>query len=149
WFSITIGPYADVGCQRVVAPRGSLDSGAAVIPSCTLYNYGLNSQNYPVRMRIGASYDNTVQVANHAPGTKVYVTFPSFTARERSGILVACSTELAQDLVPANNRDTTRLFVRVNDMAPCRIVVPVGIIDSNTSYTPACSVENAGNTDYG
>ena len=49
----------DVGCTRIIAPAGSVDSGASVTPACSTYNYGTITVSYTVRMKIGAGYDQT------------------------------------------------------------------------------------------
>jgi uncharacterized delta-60 repeat protein len=66
----------DVGCAKIVAPTGVIDSGTVVTPACSVYNYGTMTQSYSVRMKIGVTYNNTVQVFNHAcciPGDIVQI----------------------------------------------------------------------------
>jgi len=138
----------DVGCTRIIAPLGTIDSGTVVAPACSVYNYGSSTESYSVRMRIGSGYNQTSSVSNQPAGTRVYVTFADWIASPVGPIAVTCSTELNPDQVPSNDRrtatDTVRALV-VHDVGCTRIVVPTAVIDSGTSITPACSVYNFGN----
>ena len=51
---------------------------------------------------------------------------------------------LAGDGAPTNNRWTGQVTVNVRDVACVRIVAPLGIVDSGTTITPACSLYNGG-----
>jgi hypothetical protein len=127
---------------------GTIDSGAVVTPACSVYNYGSSTENYSVRMRIGAGYNQTASVSNHLSGTRVYVTFPSWTASPVGPTAVTCSTELTGDQVLSDDRQTGGVTVQAlpyHDVGCTHILVPVGTIDSNTSVAPACSVHNFGN----
>jgi hypothetical protein len=134
----------DVGCTRIIAPSGALDSGASVTPACSTYNYGTTSASYPVRMKIGTGYNQTANVSNQAPGSRAYVTFPSWAAGPRGSIAVSCSTELSADTSHANDRQTGSVQVNVQDVGVTRIIVPTGALDSGAAVTPACSTYNSG-----
>lgn len=139
----------DVGCTALLAPTGRLDSGTAVTPACSVYNYGSALASYLVRMKIGGTYDRTANVANHAPGTSLLVPFPVWIAESLGPTAVICSTELSGDLVSGNDRipglvTVTRPVIR--DVGCTRILAPVGAVDSGTVVVPACSVCNYGNT---
>jgi hypothetical protein len=149
-FTITIGsnPISlhDVGCTRLVAPAGSVDSGASVVPACSVYNYGDVSEGYNVRCRIGGLYNLTAAVTAHAAGTRVYVAFPAWVAAGRGTCAVSCSTELATDTTRVNDRRTGTVTVDVRDVACTRILTPADSADSGTVVVPACSVYNYGTT---
>jgi hypothetical protein len=136
----------DVGCTRIVAPSGAVDSGTAVTPACTLFNYGTAAESYQVRMRIGAGYDLTAGVAGHSPGAAVYLTFPDWTTGGRGSYVVRCSTELGGDMVASNNLKVCTVQVRVRDVACAYIVAPSGTVDSGMAVTPACTAHNYGTT---
>jgi hypothetical protein len=148
-FTITIGTNPiynhDVGCTRLLAPAGSVDSGASVVPACSVYNYGDVAESYVVRMRVGA-YNRTDTVLSHAPGSRVYVTFPAWSAGARGTYAVTCSTELATDTTRSNDRRTGTVTVDVKDVACVKILAPADSVDSGVSVTPACSVRNYGTT---
>ena len=111
-------------------------------PACSVYNYGSASESYTVRMKIGAAYNSTVSVVSHAAGTRLYVTFPSWTALPRGWLAVSCSTELGGDVSQANDKRRDSVFVRVQDVGCVRLLSPGGTIDSGTVVVPACSVYN-------
>jgi hypothetical protein len=151
YYRLTIGnaPIVanDVGCTRIVAPVGVIDSGTVVAPACSVYNYGSSPESYSVRMSIGAGYNETASVTDHQPGTRVYVTFPDWTASPAGLIAVTCSTQLSGDQTPANDRRTTTDTVTipmVRDVGCTRIIAPVDTIDSGFVVAPACSVYNYG-----
>ncbi|MBM3322004.1 hypothetical protein FJY69_00755, partial [candidate division WOR-3 bacterium] len=135
----------DVGCRALLAPSGTVDSGSVTVPACTVYNYGSGAVSYNVRMRIGTGYNNTAAVTNHAGGTALYVTFPSWTANlARGTYAVTCSTELSGDIVPANDRRTGTVTIRVLDAATVALLAPSGVVDSGAVVIPACTVANRG-----
>jgi hypothetical protein len=134
----------DVGCVAPLAPAGTIDSGIVVTPACTVANYGTLTASYQVRMRIGAAYNQTASVSGQAPGTKLYVTFPTWTALPRGSLAVICSTALAGDMVAANDRQTGSVAVRVIDAQAVSIVTPGGTVDSGASVVPQANVRNNG-----
>jgi hypothetical protein len=134
----------DVGCVRLAAPSGVVDSGTVVTPACTVYNYGTMAETYAVRMKIGTGYDQTAAVSNHSAGARRYVTFPDWTAGRRGPVAVSCSTELATDMQQGNDKQAESVDVRVRDVGCARIMAPVGTFDSGTVVTPACTVANYG-----
>lgn len=134
----------DVGCRVILAPVGLLDSGTVVTPACSVFNYGAAAASYNVRLKVGAGYSQVAGVANHAPGTAQYVTFPTWTARPRGALAVSCSTELFGDTVAGNDRATGTVTVAVHDVGVAMIVAPTGTIDSGAPVTPACSLVNLG-----
>ncbi len=137
----------DVACVRLLEPFGTYDSGTTVVPACSLDNLGSAPVTYSVRLRIGTVYSRAATVTNHAPGTRVYLAFPSWVASPVGNMLVRCSTELAGDCRSANNRQTTVITVRStggHDVSCTHILAPVGQMDSGAPITPACTVRNYG-----
>ena len=132
----------DVGAVTLVAPDGVVDSGDVVTPACSVYNHGTSTETYPVRMRIGTGYDQSVPVIAHSPGTRRYVTFPDWTATPRGVFGVRCSTELTGDLRAPNNRIVDSVAVGGNDVGCYRIVAPTGTVDSGANVTPRAMVRN-------
>ncbi len=115
------------------------------MPACTVRNYRNYTETYPVRMRIGARYDTTVIVTNHAPYTDRYITFPEWIAAERGQLVVSCSTELDGDDISSNDRYATQVMVNVYDLAVTLIIAPVDTVDSGTALIPKVQVRNHGN----
>ena len=146
-FTITIGANPiydhDVGCTRLLAPVGAVDSGASVVPACSVYNYGDVAESYVARMRIGV-YDQTADVVNHTAGSWLYVTFPDWTAGARGTYAVSCSTELASDTIRGNDKRTGSVMVIVSDVACARILAPTDTVPYGTPVTPQARVKNLG-----
>ena len=148
-FAVTItgdvNPHnPDVGVAAITVPTGTIDSNQSVTPACSVYNQGNTTAAYTVRMKIGAGYNNTASVSGHAPNTRLLVTFPAASAWPRGNLAVACSTELANDTAPGNDKATGTVAVRVHDVASTRITAPPDTVDSTQTVTPACSVYNYG-----
>jgi hypothetical protein len=135
---------ADVGVTRILAPSGTVDSAATLTPACSVYNYGSAAQSYRVRLRIGSAYDDTARVTAHGPGTAAYVQFPAWTTLGRGDYAVTCSTELAGDAVPANDRQTGSVTVRVADVAAGPVLEPTDTVVTGTPVTPRVRVRNLG-----
>ncbi len=119
----------DVGCARIVRPAATVDSGTSVVPACTVRNYGNTTESYSVRMKVGSTYDQAVAVNGHAPGTAVYVTFPTWDIRvPRGRYAVSCTTELTTDMVRTNDGQSDTVTVEIGDAAVVAIVTPVETI---------------------
>jgi len=133
-----------VGVVRLMAPTGSTDSGPTIVPTCSLRNYRSFAETYPVRMRIGTSYDRTVTVTSHQPGQTLYVGFPQWTASERGQLAVACTTELADDDIGSNNAARSTITVDVDDIAVSAILAPADTAELGRSVVPAVEIKNLG-----
>jgi hypothetical protein len=142
--TVTRPALHDVGCTRILAPAGTIDTGQSVTPACSVYNYGNQTESYRVRLKVGTFYNDTARVTSHAAGAKLYVTFPAYSAWPRGTFSVTCSTELAGDATPSNDKQTGSVTVRVHDVACLALLAPSGTVDSGTTVAPACSVVNYG-----
>ncbi len=121
----------DVGVLAIAAPRGTVDSGSIITPSCTLYNFGTTNETYTVRMKIGDFYDRIGVASNHAPVTKYYLTFPDWIVNQPGGnYSVSCSTQLAEEINQRNDKKigsvTIRGVVGISEIKPQLSVVSVG-----------------------
>jgi hypothetical protein len=134
----------DVGVTRLMAPTGSPDSGTVIVPACSVYNYRSSAETYPVRMRIGTSYNEVVTITNHGPGELLYVEFPAWTALARGQAAVTCTTELADDDMGSNNVKLGTVTVNVYDVAVSAILAPADTVDSGAAVVPAAEVTNRG-----
>jgi hypothetical protein len=143
--NISLQSIADVGCVSVRAPAGVVDSGAPLVPACSVYNYGSQTASYLVRMKAGGLYNVTASVTGHTPVTTRFVTFPQVPGWPRGGpYTVTCSTEYAGDVRSSNDRAGGSFSVRVPDVGCRAIAQPAGYIDSNASVNPACTLYNNG-----
>jgi len=135
----------DVACTAILAPVGVVDSGIGVTPVVKLFNYGSRIESYPVRLKIGTHYNHAETVYFHQPNTENELIFPRWYARERGSLVVSCSTELINDVVPENDRDTGAVFVRVRDVAVSRVLVPTDRYPEGSVITPGAAGWNRGN----
>ena len=114
----------DVGVSKMIAPIGSIDSGVSVTPACSVYNYGdQTASSYKIRLRIGAFRDSAT-VDGHLPGAARLVEFTSWTAGARGAVVVSCSTELAGDGNPANDKKAGSVIVGVKDVGVTHLSIP-------------------------
>jgi hypothetical protein len=145
WYQVQMVIH-NVGCTGILAPTGTVNSGSAVTPACSVYNSGNQTESYGVRMKIGSGYNNTASVSSHAAGTCVYVTFPTWTANPGGTIAVSCSTELTGDATPANDKRTGSVLVQVLDAQTMSVNAPTGIVTQGAVISPQARVKNNGNT---
>jgi hypothetical protein len=105
-------PVNDVGCTRIQAPNGVIDSGTVVVPACSVYNYGKATVSYSLRMKIDNFYNEIGSIIDHTPGTRRLVQFPAWTANQPGFYPVSCSTELFADEHTSNDKrtDSARVF---------------------------------------
>ncbi|MFO7651185.1 MAG: S8/S53 family peptidase [bacterium] len=135
----------DVGVTRINAPTaGNYDSLATATPSAWVKNYLTDPVSFKVRMRIGTWYVDSAQVTALAGGDSIQLTFGQWTALERGVLAVKCSTELAFDGNPGNDKVEYPLTVIVHDASAGRITVPSGTVDSASTVTPTVIVHNSG-----
>jgi hypothetical protein len=107
----SVAQPGDVGCTRIIRPVGSVNQYSVVYPACSLHNFGSSTVSYYARFRIGAAYDRSYYVADHAPATGRYVPFPAWSATPPGSYTVTCSTQLAGETNPANDRSASSLTV--------------------------------------
>jgi len=137
----------DVAPIRLLAPTGTVESGAVYVPSVVVRNLGRTAGGFPVTMKLGAGYSVTVQ-ETLAAGMLDTVVFPPWTAEPAGQLAVTCFTALVGDQDPAN--DTIRDSVRVagspvHDVGAIAIVVPTGALHAGDTVAPVARIKNFGN----
>jgi hypothetical protein len=136
----------DAGAARILAPPDTVDSGTVYAPQALVRNYGLAAVSFPVLMKIGNSYTDTVQVDSVPASDSVTVLFRDYTAPRRGSSAVVCSTALAGDQMPANDAVRKTIFRRVRDVGVDSIVAPTGVVEPGTVVIPSATIRNYGNT---
>jgi hypothetical protein len=136
----------DVGALRFTAPPDTVDSGTVVPVKAWVRNFGLVMQSFPVRVRLGSLYSDTVQVESLAAHDSLEVQFADYTVAVRGLQTVRCSTMLASDQVVTNDLAWKYVFRRVRNVTAYRIQAPVGTVPEDTVVTPKASLFNIGNT---
>ncbi len=136
----------DVGAVRFTAPPDTVDSGTVVPVKAWVRNFGLEMQSFPVRVRLGSMYGDTVQVDSLAAGESLEVTFADYPVAYRGPQTVRCSTMLAGDQDVSNNLVWKWVFRRVRDVGALSITAPTGVVTEDTVVIPTALLDNFGNT---
>jgi hypothetical protein len=139
-------PKPDVGPTRILAPAGSVDSGTVILPRVEVRNYGPFDTNFPVTLRIGADYDETVSESLLIGQTDT-VEFPEWTAPQVMTLPTLCFTSLAEDGNRLN--DTIADSIRITrppppDVGVTEILALAGAPDSGDVIAPRAVVHNFG-----
>jgi hypothetical protein len=155
---LMIRAYANlhnVGCTQITSPSGTVDSGTSVYPQCYVSNFGDYQESYYVKFKVGSFYTASSQVPYQQPGQTWLISAPNpcvFNVPP-STYTVSCSTELAGDWSPADDKKTGTVTVRVQtetrDVGTTVILAPSGTVGVGANVTPACSVYNYGTTTEG
>ncbi len=100
----------NVGPTRILAPAGRVPPDTVVIPTAVVRNLGRFPETFPVLMRIGSDYEDTVTVTLE-PGQWDTAVFSDWRATQRGTFVVACSTMLDGDEYPRNDKKTGTVTV--------------------------------------
>jgi hypothetical protein len=117
-------PVRDVGVLQIIQPVDTVDTGAIVVPTAAVRNFGELEETFPVRFSIGSFYTADTSVTIGA-GVTDTVSFRAWVVVEIGTHVVRCSTMLDGDQDNAN------------DLALDTVVVPsVGIGQTENSFVP-------------
>jgi len=136
----------DAGALRFTAPPDTVDSGTVVPVKAWVRNFGLVMQSFPVRVRLGSLYNDTVQVESLAAHDSLEVTFADYPVAVRGLQTVRCSTMLTGDQIVANNLVWKYVFRRVRNVGVVGITAPTGAVPYDTVVIPSATLLNVGNT---
>jgi hypothetical protein len=124
-FTIVL-PVRDVGVLAIIQPVDTVDSGATVVPTATVKNFGDLRETFPVRFNIGGFYTQDTAVTLD-PGVTDTVFFLDWVASQIGTHAVRCSTRMAGDGNDANDRALGSVVVE----SP-----PPGIAQSENNVLP-------------
>ncbi|MBM3314542.1 hypothetical protein FJY71_01685 [candidate division WOR-3 bacterium] len=142
--SVLVVSHPDAAVTDIYAPLGRVDSGSVITPLARVCNYGTSPAVVPVRMRIGAGYDE-MRYKYLGVGAKDTVEFPAWASSPLGWVVISCSTALAGDERPANDRrQDSVMVVATVDVGVDAVLAPTGAVDSGTSVIPAAVVSNYG-----
>ena len=136
----------DGAVARLVAPTGTMDSGAVVQPRARIKNLGTVAFG-GVTARFDVSlggFSNTKPVANLVPGDSTDVTFDNWTAAGRGAFATRCTLTCAGDMDPSNNQLIGGDTVNVHDLTARNITAPTGTVSPGSTIAPAALVRNSG-----
>ncbi|HDQ99173.1 MAG TPA: hypothetical protein ENN51_02655, partial [candidate division WOR-3 bacterium] len=144
--SISVVGRRDAAALEILSPTGTVDSGTPIVPLARIANQGTSTESIPVRLNIGTAYHDTVLVLLE-PGQDTAVSFRTWQAEPVGLLNVRCSTMLADDELPVNNRASGSVIVKpLVDAAALTVLAPVGALDSGTVVTPRATVANLSTT---
>ncbi len=133
----------DVGPVAIEAPA-TADSGDVIPLAVVVRNFGNTNEAFNVRLEIsGTGYSETGNI-NLSAGEQDTLDFPAWTALERGAHTLACTTMLAGDMNPANDRVSASTFVRVNDVSCTGVIAPAGTFDSTDTRIVRARIANPG-----
>lgn len=139
--SVYVQSFRDAATLTVLAPCGPVDSGHLLIPKARIANYGQTAVTIPVEMRVGSFYRSRKE-KTLPPGGADTVLFDIWPARQLGRHTVSCSTMLAYDNNPANDRQESWVIVEWTDAACIRIVSPAELARAGDTVVPVARVRN-------
>jgi len=134
----------DVACTELIAPLGTVDSGAVVIPRALVWNNSDVFENIPVAFTIEGGYYDTAVVLALPPAQVETVDFQGWTPGARGSYATKCSTRLSHDLYPSNDKQEGSVQVAVIDVGVTGITAPVDTVDSGQVIPPQVVLTNTG-----
>ena len=134
----------DVGVVSISSPPASVDSNSTVSVTATVQNFGTESENFSVLFRINSFYTSN-RTVTLTPGGSQLVTFDNWAVNQpRSTYTARCTTILASDAKPSNNRQTRSVSVNVHDVGVAAINSPPSQVDTNTITPVSAQIRNYG-----
>jgi hypothetical protein len=139
-------PIPDVGATEILAPADTVDSGLVFAPSVVVRNFGPLAARFPVVLRIGASYADTVSDSLDIGQTDT-VTFANWTAMVRGDHPTVCYTDLPGDGDRSNDTAYGNVFVGppvMHDVGVEEILAPTQSARAGDTLRPRALVRNYG-----
>ncbi len=104
----------------------------------------LKSSNLPIATDKLDNYsDDTILTLG--PGVQTTVNFALWTADTQGLFITKCTTQLAEDMNPANDQQTDSVFVGFVDVGAISIIAPAQFADSGQPIIPQARIKNFGN----
>jgi len=130
----------DAGVTAIVAPVGTVDSGAVVVPQARVHNYGSVTETFTTRFDISDGYSATRTVMLN-PGRDSLLSFAAWTPNTPGTFVTRCSTMLARDINNNNDRQTGSVRVSGTDVGVVAIVAPAATVEPGL-ITPCVRIAN-------
>jgi hypothetical protein len=135
----------DVSLSMILAPAGSVDSGAVIAPTVEIRNGGLYTENFPAYFELPGGYLAVANIIDLIPGTADTITFtPDWNANYRDSLTATAWVLLAGDENPGNDTLSQRFYVQVGDVGVEQVIYPVDTVLENTWMIPQARVRNYG-----
>jgi hypothetical protein len=152
YYKIQCAMKHDCGCTAILVPGTDVDSGFTLVPTVRISNLGNSPEtNIPViiRMDNGSWYRDSTMLPGLTSMHDTIVAFKPVMLTWRGYHTCACSTELAGDLEPSNDKTTMIFKIEMRDVGCIAITSPSGMIDSGTTLIPIGVVYNYGTAPAG
>lgn len=146
-FDTTTVARIDIAVVAIVAPAESTHTGDTIRPVVTIRNLGTHPASPDVTLRIDTTWQQTLNVPGLSPDSTASVMFRPWTAGWGDYPIV-CSTRLARDCNPANDRLEQTFRARYPydlNAAALEVVAPGPKVDTGTPFVPQVRLANHGN----
>jgi hypothetical protein len=139
----------DVSTTEIIQPTGNIDSTAQIIPRAKVKNLGSEKVTFDAIFTIiGAttSWNDDQLVTDLDTNEERIIEFASWPIT-RGSYTAKCSTALADDDNPYNDKQENSFTVKVRDYCVSSISSPIGRVDSSATIQPKAWICNYGTTD--
>ncbi|MBM3314504.1 hypothetical protein FJY71_01495, partial [candidate division WOR-3 bacterium] len=132
----------DAASLRILAPVDTADYGQPITPRARVANQSAVPLSFSIRFDVTGLYAETT-TATLPPADSASVSFPDFTPDTCGPFLARCSTRLAAEDYPQNDRAEALFFIRKVDVAPVQILSPYDTAPG-ALFRPAVRLRNHG-----
>jgi hypothetical protein len=133
----------EAGVTGIIAPLGTVDSGAVLVTAMTTRNNGTTTETYQAVMTIGGA-PQALSITHDTLQRDSTIRFLPWTALSRGKNVVKCSLGFTGDANPGNNVRSDSVFVRVRDAALVSIIAPRDSVLERAHVIPVPVVANRG-----
>ncbi|MBN1458033.1 MAG: hypothetical protein JXA57_00760, partial [Armatimonadetes bacterium] len=145
-YLVRLDANIDVGAVATLSPAETAESGRVYVPLAVVRGFNVSSAVFPVTMRIGADYTQTIQETLAARLDTI--AFPAWTAGPVGPVPVRCYTSLVGDEDPTNDTIVDSVQVLpppIHDVGATAILSPSGSVRAGDTLIPRARVRNFGN----
>jgi len=138
------GVRRDGTVLEIISPQDTIAEGSLVTPKALIKNLGNITESFPIRMKIGSTYNNLKIVSNLQANTADTVTFDTIRFSTRGNYTVICSTEVPRDSNRFNDKKTLDFTVAFFDAEIAGILKPKlnDTLSINDSIAPKIIVKD-------
>lgn len=147
YFSVVVSGVSrldkDICVTSIMSPVGAIDSSSAITPRVKVINNGSSNETFTATFKIGNVYTNTRSKFLRV-GIEDTVNFQPWVP-VRGSYVTICSTYLAGDQIPDNNKMSDSVTTRVKDIGVVSIESPLSVIESTgIAVEPSVRIKNYG-----